>query len=98
MKYKIERLGDINGITYHVTLGEAFNKLKEEYPFCNCCERRHTPDPEDDRILIWEITSDGHQKVVWHFSGWHWDFGARDVSEEDLEQGALPGDLKSLTG
>ena len=31
-----------------------------------------SPDPEDDRILIWEILPTGHKKVVWHFSGWHW--------------------------
>jgi len=52
---------------------------------------RLTPDPEDDRILIWEIQNNGKNKVVWHFSGWHWDAG-----EFSLPQGTLPGDNKSL--
>ncbi|MBU2556138.1 MAG: hypothetical protein KKF98_16935 [Bacteroidetes bacterium] len=50
-----------------------------------------TPDPEDDRILIWEFQSDGSAKVVWHFSGWHW-----DADEFGLPQGQLPGDNESL--
>jgi len=49
--------------------------------------KRQTPDPEDDRILIWEITDTGHRKVVWHFSGWHW-----NANEYGLPQGTLPGD------
>lgn len=51
------------------------------------------PDPEDDRILIWEILPSKHRKVVWHFSGWHW-----DSSEFSIEQGSLPGDKESLYG
>lgn len=48
-------------------------------------------DPEDDRILIWEILPTGHKKVVWHFSGWHW-----DPDEFDLPQGRLMGHDKSV--
>src|SRR3546814_19185028 len=32
---------------------------------------RSTPDPEDDKILIWEVLPTGHRKVVWGFFGWH---------------------------
>jgi hypothetical protein len=31
------------------------------------------PDPEDDRILIWEANPDTHEIVVrWAMNGWHW--------------------------
>jgi hypothetical protein len=49
------------------------------------------PDPEDDRILVWEILPSGHKKVVWHFSGWHW-----DSDEFGLDQGKYLGHEKSL--
>src|SRR3546814_1537091 len=32
---------------------------------------RSTPDPEDDKILLWEVLPTGHRKVVWGFFGWH---------------------------
>ena len=47
------------------------------------------PDPEDDRILVWEILDSGHKKVVWHCSGWHWPFNCDDLVDEGLEQGCL---------
>ena len=55
-----------------------------------------TPDPEDDRILIWEITNDGHSRVIWHFSGWHWCFDCSDLVEGGLPQGKLPNAAESL--
>ena len=69
--------------------------------FCNIEDAwdnraRQTPDPEDDRILIWEINEDGSSRVVWHFSGWHWDFEAGDVVKGGLPQGRLPGDKEPL--
>lgn len=48
-------------------------------------------DPEDDRVLIWEVLPDGHRKVVWHFSGWHW-----DADEFGLPQGKFLGHKKSV--
>lgn len=90
MKYIIERLGDISGETTHNTFDEAIKQLETEYPI-NDEGIRMTPDPEDDRILIWEVLDSGHKKVVWHFSGWHWDTG-----EFDISQGSLPGDKECL--
>ena len=49
------------------------------------------PDPEDDRILVWEVLPSGHKKVVWHFSGWHW-----DADEFGLPQGCYLGDTQSV--
>ena len=100
-KYMIERLGDIDGKTFHNSLDEALTQLEKEYPLR--FEKtngwgdplnkwvRMTPDIEDDRILIWEILPSNHSKVVWHFSGWHW-----DCDEFGLPQGKLPKDKKSL--
>jgi len=48
-------------------------------------------DPEDDRVLIWEVLPDGHKKVVWHFSGWQW-----DAEEFGLEQGCFLGHKESV--
>jgi hypothetical protein len=89
MKYMIERLGDIDGKTYHNTIDEALNQLAFEYPIKD--GERYTPDPEDDRILIWERPDTEPDKVVWHFSGWHW-----DAEEFGIPQGKLPHDDKSL--
>ena len=94
-EYIIERLGDISGLTIHNSLEEALEQLEKEYPLEYNGKGeiyRETPDPEDDRILIWEVLPSGHKKVIWHFSGWHWD------SEEfyNLEQGKLLSDTRSL--
>lgn len=100
--YVIERLGDISGETTHESLKDALDFLEKEYPkelqqpdmwtsFTEPTMVRKTPDPEDDRILIWEVLVSGHKKVVWHFSGWHW-----DSEEFDVGQGSLPGDERSL--
>jgi hypothetical protein len=85
--YVIERRGDIAGVTLHDSLDGALAALATEYPIDPETGARSTPDPEDDRILIWEVLPSGHRKVVWHFSGWHW-----DAEEFGLDQGALPGD------
>lgn len=92
LKYRVERLGDIKGDTYHPSLDNALWQIAREYPLDKTGEfYRETPDPEDDRILIWEILDSGHAKVVWHFSGWHW-----DAEEFGLPQGKLPGDEEDL--
>lgn len=55
-----------------------------------------TPDPEDDRILVWERTTSGHAKVVWHFSGWHYPSKYENLDGSVVEQGALPEHNKPL--
>lgn len=90
--YVIERLGDLKGLTGHHSLKAALAHLDAEFPKVEGeGGLRSSPDPEDDRILIWEILPSGHKKVVWHFSGWHW-----DADEFGLGQGSLPGDQTSL--
>lgn len=54
-----------------------------------------TPDPEDDRIVVWEVAPP-YMRAVWHFSGWHWDHEAADLVGGPLDQGILPGHEKSL--
>lgn len=53
-------------------------------------------DPDDDRILIWEQMPDGSRTLVWHFSGSMWEQDARDVADNSVEQGKLPGHDKPL--
>ena len=69
----------------------ALAALSREYPVHPETGVRTTPDPEDDRILIWEILPTCHKKVVWHFSGWHW-----NAEEFGLDHGTLPGDAHCL--
>lgn len=51
-------------------------------------------DPEDDRVVIWEISKSGHRKAVWHASGWHWPFD--EVDDQKIEQGALTAHSESV--
>jgi hypothetical protein len=88
VRYVVDRDGDISGQTIHATLEAALEQIATEYPVID--GERQTPDPEDDRLLVWEVLPSGHRKVVWHFSGWHWD------QSEYGEQGTLPGDGRSL--
>jgi hypothetical protein len=96
--YVIERLGDLDDNTDHKSLDAAFAYLCLEYPIEDhtdfggeTTEGRSTPDPEHDRILIWEILPSGHKKVLEHFSGWHW-----NADEFGIPQMTLPGDEKPL--
>lgn len=96
--YVIERLGDLDGLTVHASLDDATAHLAAEFPYGEdedlggvVHRTRLTPDPEDDRILVWEILPTGHRKVVWHFSGWHW-----NADEFGIDQGSLTGDARSL--
>jgi hypothetical protein len=90
IKYKVEFLGDFEIEKLFDSLGEALEYIaiqtenEEEIGTCHYC------DPEDNRILIHEILPTGHSKVVWHFSGWHWD------QNEFGEQGKLLEHDKSL--
>lgn len=54
---------------------------------------RSTPDPEDDKILIWEVLPSAHRKIVWGFLGWHY---TNSQDEHACGQGMLPGDETSL--
>lgn len=87
----IERLGDIDGLSLHYSFDDALKSLALEYPRDAEAGQRQTPDPEDDRILIWEVLPSLHRKVVWHFSGWH-----HSQEEFGIDQGSLPGDDRSL--
>jgi hypothetical protein len=85
----VERLGDIDGLSKHASLDAALAHLSTEFS-CNEDGIRDI-DTEDDRLLVWEVLPSGHKKVVWQFSGDHW-----DAYEFGIEQGALPGDGRSL--
>lgn len=100
-RYVIEFLGDLEGQwdpSIHESLVDALSGLCTLYPISRYEEngvgepeyRRETPDPEDDQILVWEVLPSGHRKVVWHFSGWHFDESAFGT------QGTLPGDERTL--
>lgn len=93
------------GMTIHASLDGALQRLCEVYPMEPRNREddefhgrppseemvRSTPDPEDERILIWEVLPTGHRKVVWGFFGWHW--GSDDYA---CGQCALPGDAEDL--
>lgn len=80
-KYEIRCYGDIDDWAFFDSPEEALKYLKDVYGYT---------DPEDNRMVVREITQDGLSKVVWHFSGWHW-----DSYEFDLPQGKYLGDEKS---
>lgn len=89
LRKEYPKLIDMREAIAHIVADAIIAYLKEHN--VDLDEIPNTPDPEDDRILIWEIQSDGQAKVVWHFSGWHW-----NADEFDLPQGTLPGDNISL--
>lgn len=84
-RYMIECLGDIEDKQTFATLDLALHYLKDTYGY---------PDPEDDRMLIWEILPSGHMKVIWHFSGWHWN--GEEFGVPPLRQGSYIGEDKSV--
>lgn len=51
------------------------------------------PDPEDDRIVVYEANPDTNEvKAVWAFCGWHWNISELGLEKETL----LPGMEKTL--
>lgn len=100
--YLTEYFGDIGDYATrcHPTMEAALTEIYGTFgqPMLNADKEwvLNTPDPEDDRIVIWEATPGEVVKCVWHFSGWHWDGEAGDLPGGPLEQGALPGFDKSL--
>lgn len=81
-KYEVRCYGDIDDWGFFNSLEDALIYLKTNYGYT---------DPEDNRMVIREITYDGLSKVVWHFSGWHW-----DADEFDLPQGHYLGEADSV--
>lgn len=103
--YVVEVMGDLDDDWCSFpTLSQALNHVKvtysgdkqpsEDYDG-NPTEAYPTPDPEDDRILVWEVV-DGHSKVVWQFSGWHWNHIYVNIDGSFVEQGTLPGHPDTL--
>lgn len=83
---------------WFASLDDALAYLASEFPLEPDADNpgqvvRRTPDPEDDRILVWEVLPSGHRKTVWGFYGWHW-----PSAEEHSAHGncALPGDSETL--
>lgn len=79
------------------TLDSLLLELKEEFKWGEIIKSGWdegcyiTPDPEDDKVEIWEYDAENKTaKIVWGFWGWHW------YSPEGMEQGKMPGDKESL--
>ncbi len=81
------------------SLDLALEAMAEEYPIekNNAWEDeqpimvRQAPDPEDDKITIWEVTPEGFRRPVWLFAGWH-----HSADDYACGQGKLPGDEEDL--
>lgn len=105
MKYMVEGFGDVGNSKYNrgekYLPNRIFNSLEDALvwlkEWATTKDKNGKPDGyhkldcEDDRVLVWEIMESGHKKVVWHFSGWHW-----DSDEFGLPQGVFPGDTESV--
>jgi hypothetical protein len=92
-----ERLSKRNAIVWiGDSLEAALDWLSERFQ----CDAEDTdsswplPDPEDDRLLIWQL--DDQARVCWHCSGWHYNGDAGDLDVTGLAQGCLPGQRVSL--
>ncbi len=97
MKYIVKQFGDISGKNEFDSFREALEFVEKttRYLALELYENEEDwikdggmnfCDPEDNRITI---TKD--DKVIWHFSGWHW-----DADEFEIPQGKLLGHEKSL--
>lgn len=99
--YVTEFFGDLRDpMVAHPTLDAALESLKQRFGVrvrnADGDAYWNAPDPEDDRIVIWEATPGEVCKAVWHFSGWHWASEADDLPGGPLPQGRLPGFRRSL--
>lgn len=104
--YEIRFYGDLKGqsVSYS-SLEDALNNLSREWGWIGQHEikdsygntigytAKFTPDPEDDRVVVWEHKAGYESVAVWHFSGWHWSFDAEDLPGGPLDQGVLPTDI-----
>lgn len=76
------------------TLDETLDAIAQDFPLVNDdgVPVRQTPDPEDDRIVVWELETGKKKTPVVAFVGWHWSMtdlpGAIDMT--------LPGDEMTL--
>jgi len=88
--FLVEQKGDLEQNLYDLGKGhiDIFHSLDEALIFIR---NAISPDPEDDRILVWEVSLDGTKKVIWHFSGWHWDYSCADLVPGGMTQGKLLG-------
>jgi len=95
MHFLVEQKGDLERYLHEDREGpvDVFHSLEEALGFI---EETISPDIEDDRILVWEVSPGGIKRVVWHFSGWHWDQDCKDFVYEGLEQGKLLGHSETL--
>lgn len=103
MLFEITFHGDLEHLSSQIypTFQKALLDLATEWNWCGYGKQftdkfgakysrhPHYPDPEDDRIVIWEISESLGRVAVWHFSGWHWNFDAEDLPGGPLEQGTL---------
>lgn len=77
-------------------IARTFPGWQPEAPLSGVDNLTLYPDPEDDRIVVWYALAGTPVKVVWHFSGWHWEHQAEDLEGGPLPQGILPGDDCSM--
>ncbi len=100
--YVVEYLGDLPR-TRQLGSPESFYKLEHVYRrlralFLPNDKGGEFPDPEDDRIVVWEFdtnTMPPTSKVVWAFNGWHWHHDVLPGMSE-YENSTLPGCSKTL--
>lgn len=104
--YVIKAEGDVYSLSgravidgkWFTSLEGALEHLSSEYPFeeeiledGTTFRKRSTPDPEDDKIEIYEVLPSGHSKPVWGFYGWHY-----STENSPVGQCSLPGDSEDL--
>ena len=91
--------------TLHATLDAALAAIAAEHPLApedadeaefhgrtpSATLVRRAPDPEDGRIVVWEVLPSGHRRAVWGFFGWH-----HSADDFACGQGTLPGDDADL--
>lgn len=94
--YLVQCYGDLPLLRPECAQPVAFNELVDAYTWI--MKNADDPDPEDDRIVIWEICPEAEPsfKAVAHFSGWHWKNDASDLPGGPLLQMVLPGDTIPL--
>lgn len=89
----VESRGTETSETPCTSLEKAFEAIGERLyaPETTGVEADRAPDAEVDRILIWQVASDGARTLVWHFSGWFYPDDASDLVPGGLPQGTMPG-------
>lgn len=88
--YVVELNGDIAGEQHYNKVYIAVDTLEQALKIIEL-KFADNLDPEDDQILVHEVLPSGHKKVVWQFSGWHY-----NPEDYNVPQGCLLGHEKSL--